>query len=232
MPQYSTHAFAEKVALITDGGNSYGRAIALQLALYGTFVIVGYHDPANRSAMEELKSLGTLAGAFKADTTSAAGALSLVSEVEDMFGRLDLLINTLKLDCDSDFLDTREDSWNKHVAAGLRSPFFVTQEAMRLMRPRPKPRIVNLAFAEKKTSAEMLRAGVVGLTRSLAEELAPEFRVNCVEVGGSDKIDDVELDAELFRSKSGAAEDDVARTVLFLLSSESVGLNGQILKVE
>ena len=73
MPTPSSHAFAEKVALITDGANPIGRAAAMQLALYGCFVIVGFSEetPENFRALEELKSLGTLANAVKSDVSTS-----------------------------------------------------------------------------------------------------------------------------------------------------------------
>lgn len=236
MSTYSTHAFAEKVALISDGSNPVGRAVALQLALYGAYVIVGWPagSSENRSALLELQSLGTLASSVEADVSRAAGGKILVGEVEKKFGRLDLLVNTLKYRSDSDFLETDEESWNRTVNTNLRSVFFVCREAIKLMKMRPKPRIVNIAYAEKKDIAfETVQAGLIGLTRSLAGEFAPQFRINCVEVGEADQRTETDenLDPELFRPKSGIAPDDVARAVLFLLSSEAVGLNGQVLTV-
>ena len=109
MSSQSVHAFAEKVALITDGTNPVGRAVAMQLALFGSYVIVGLpaESKEDENALEELKSLGTLANAVKADISTVEGAKRLVSEVEKMFGRIDLLVNCLKLETDSIFDETR-----------------------------------------------------------------------------------------------------------------------------
>ena len=111
MPAYSSHAFAEKVALVTDGENPIGRAVALQLALLGCYVIVGFSktDENSKRALLELQSLGTLANAVEANTSTVEGAKALAAEVEKMFGRLDLLINTLKFRYDSTFEETVED---------------------------------------------------------------------------------------------------------------------------
>jgi 3-oxoacyl-[acyl-carrier protein] reductase len=236
MPTPSTHAFSEKVALITDGADPVGRAIALQLALYGTYVIVGFptDDLENTGTLHELRSLGTLAGAVQTDIRTIDGARQLVGEVEKMFGRLDLLVNTLKYRSDSAFLETQEDLWTRTVDANLKSAFFVTREAIRLMSDRPKPAIVNLAYAgEGNVAFSAVQAALVGLTKSLAREFGPKFRINCVRI--SDKMKGEKkpeiLDPELFRPKKGISEDDIARAVVYLLSSEAVGLNGQILTV-
>ena len=239
MPAQSVHAFAEKVALVTDGSNPIGRAVAMQLALFGSYVIVGLPSESKEDehALEELKSLGTLANAVKADISTVEGAKHLVAEVENMFGRLDLLVNCLKLETDSIFDETDEKMFDDSVNANLKSAFFVTQEAIKLMEPRPKPKIVNVVSAvdTPETETNVLYAAsqtaVIGLTKSLAKQLPKNFRVNAVAV--SEKQTSAEnLDAELFRAKKGISADDVARTIVYLLSSEAIGLNGQVLTVE
>lgn len=234
MPAYSSHAFSEKVALVTDGENPIGRAVALQLALLGCYVIVGFPNAKAKNALEELRALGTLAGAVETDISTVEGAQMLVAEVEKMFGRLDLLVNTLKFKSDSTFEDTSEDVWRQMSDANLKSVFFVTQTALPLMKPRPKPVIVNVGYAktqEMDVAFEMTQAALVGLTRSLARTLAPKFRVNCVVVSEDAKKQPEDLDAELFRPKTGVSEDDAARAVIYLLSSEAVGLNGQVITI-
>jgi len=237
MPAPSVHAFAEKVALITDGANAVGRAVAMQLALQGSYVIVGLAFDDQASAIEELKSLGTLANAVKTDISTVEGAKTLVGEVEKMFGRIDLLVNCLKLETDSAFDETNEKAFDDSINANLKSAFFVTQEAIRLMKSRPKPKIVNLVSAIDTPEAEAnvlyaaTQNALVGFTKSLAKSLPKNFRVNAVAV--SEKQTSAEnLDSELFRAKKGISEDDVARTIVYLLSSEAIGLNGQILTLE
>lgn len=239
MPAQSIHAFSEKVALITDGESSIGRAVALQLALQGSYVIVGLANSSEASsrAIAELQNLGTLANAVEADISTVEGAKKLVAEVGKMFGRIDLLVNCLKFRSDSAFDETTEEVFDKSFEANLKAAFFVTQEAVRLMKSRPKPKIVNVVSAlDTNESAQNVlfavsQSAVLGLTKSLAESLPKNFRVNAVAVSEKQGKNE-NLDAELFRAKSGISEDDTARTILFLLSSEATGLNGQILKVE
>lgn len=233
----SVHAFAEKVALITDGANPVGRAVAMQLALQGSYVIVGISSDEQISAIEELKSLGTLANAVKADISTVEGAKTLVSEVEKMFGRIDLLVNCLKLETDSAFDETSEKTFDDAVNSNLKSTFFVTQESLKLMKTRPKPKIVNLVSALDTPETEMnvlfaaAQNALVGFTKSLAKNLPKNFRVNAVAVSEKQTKNE-NLDAELFRAKKGISEDDIARTIVYLLSSEAIGLNGQILTLE
>lgn len=238
MPAQSIHAFAEKVALVTDGTNSVGRATALQLALLGCYVIVGVSNASeeNIRALTELKNLGTLANTVETDITTLDGAKSLLGEVEKLYGRLDLLINTIKFEPTKSFEETSEDDWTQTVETNLKANFFVTREAIRLMKPRPKPVIVNVASAcdteetAKNIAFASVQSGIIGMTKAMALNLAPKFRVNAVAVSEKKKGDS-NLDNELFKIERGVASDDVARTIIYLLSSESIALNGQIITV-
>lgn len=238
MSAHSTHAFSEKVALVTDGANGIGRAVALQLALLGSYVIVGYSKPdeKSKSALIELQSLGTLAHAVEADCSSVSGARKLIEEVEKIYGRLDLLINTVKFAPESSFDEITEEVWTRNVDTNLKAMFFVTQTAARLMKARPKPVIVNVCSAldseesARNVALTSVQTGIVGMTKSMALELAPKFRVNCVAVSDKKLIDNT-LDAELFKPKTGVSDERVARAIVYLLSSEAAGLNGQILTV-
>lgn len=237
MSVQSVHQFAEKVALITDGASEIGRAVALQLALQGCYVIVGFSNASDETkrALLELQNLGTLANSVETDTSTVEGAKRLISEVEKLYGRLDLLINTLKFRSDSTFEEISETVWTQTVDANLKATFFVTQAAVNLMKARPKPAIVNVVSIceanEKNPAFSATQKSIISLTESLAKQLAPKFRVNAVAVGERKRETFENLDTELFRPPSGIAADDAARAVLFLLSSEAVGLNGQILTV-
>jgi shikimate 5-dehydrogenase len=123
MPQ-SIHGFAEKVALVINGSEGIGRAVGLQLALQGAFVICSYDTASDetKSALDELKSLGTLASSFE-----FTDAETLIDEVDNLFGRLDLLVNCLKAEDDSTFqIET------------------MVKASLRLMKFRPKGLIVNV----------------------------------------------------------------------------------------
>ena len=237
MPVQSIHQFAEKVALITDGANPIGRAVALQLALQGCYVVVGFSNASDedRRAVRELESLGTLATGVEADTSTANGARELIDAVEKLYGRLDLLVNTLKYRTDSTFEETGEAIWTETIDANLKAAFFIAQAAVKLMKARPKPAIVNIVAdceSDDDNLAFLLtQKSIINLTESLAKRLAPKFRVNAVAVGEAKRKTIENLDAELFGAQSGIAYDDAARAILFLLSSEAVGLNGQVLKV-
>lgn len=238
MSLQSIHQFSEKVALISDGTSAVGRAVALQLALQGSFVIVAFPESSAEStrAVQGLIELGTLAKAVNADVSTLAGIHDLVAEVDQAFGRLDLLVNCLKYKPESSFEDSTESDFSHTIDKNLRSAYFLTQAAMRLMNDRPKPKIVNIISAGDSagTGGDALfmasQSAITAMTRSLASSMPSNFRINCVAVSDRER-GKPDLDEDLFRQETTIPADDVARTVLYLLSSESIGLNGEVLTV-
>jgi NAD(P)-dependent dehydrogenase (short-subunit alcohol dehydrogenase family) len=201
MPAPTTHGFAEKVALIINGHEGIGRAVALQLALSGCYVIISYPAAYKEKAnvINELTSLGTLANAFEFTDSK-----TLIDEVEKLYGRLDLLVNCLKFDEDSEYFITE-----------------IVDESGRLMKLRPKPTIVSVIVQQNDQNVSSL----VEQTQRFTSQLLNNFRANLI-VTKSFKI---VQEHGLFESKQGVQNDDVARIVTFLLSNEAKALNGQVL---
>lgn len=234
----SVHQFAEKVALITDGTSPIGRAVAMQLALQGSYVVAGFRAIPGRDEdpLRELRELGTLAIAVEEDISTASGAKALVAEAAKSFGRIDLLVNCLKSGPQSSFDKTDEAEFASSMNRNLGAAYFVTQAALELMKSRPKPKIVNVISAcdTEEAGQNILfaasQAAMEGLTKAMSLSLSKNFRVNCVAVSEKKKGPDGS-DPELFRPQTVISADDAARTVVFLLSSEAIGLNGQILTV-
>jgi 3-oxoacyl-[acyl-carrier protein] reductase len=235
MSVQSVHAFSEKVALVTDGTSPIGRAVALQLALQGTYVIVGTgtNSEGRSDVLAEMISLGTLAKAVDADISTAEGVKTLVDAVDAAFGRLDLLVNCLKTSPHSTFENSEEADFDAVVGSNFKAAYLVTNACLRLMSDRPKPRIVNVLSRTATPNAplfEATQAAVEGFTRSLAKTLPRKFRVNAVAFADAGNAREG-FDPELFPMASSASADDTARAVLYLLSPEAVGVNGQVLEV-
>lgn len=233
MAAQNLRGFTEKVALVTDGANEIGRAVALQLALQGCYVIVGYSNinDNNRNALNELQAIGTLASAVEADASNLAGVKILFEKVEQSYGRLDLLVNTLKFAPESSFLETSEVDFAETMDANLKSVFFCSQFAAKLMQKRPSPSIVNVAYDDVAVNPALVaaNAAIIGLTKSLANKLAPKIRVNCVSVR---KFTENAEDMFAFLTESnGVSADDAARVVVYLLSSEAKAVTGQVISV-
>lgn len=240
MAEISQHAFAEKVVLVTGGDNAIGRAVAMQLGMYGAYVMVAFQRAGDSGpVIDELKSLGTLAAGIPYDEYGHAGAVEIVNQAEALYQRLDFLVNCTELSGFCNFESTSQQHFSAAANILLESAFFTTQECMRLMSKRPSPRIVNifskisLDDAEGDIAAMTLNESIGAFTQALAEGLPAKFQVNAVRVPGNRIAGepDEDLDPELFRPRGAVDPDVVARTVLFLLSSEAKGLRGQVLEL-
>ncbi|MBV9209707.1 MAG: SDR family oxidoreductase [Acidobacteria bacterium] len=248
MPAQNLRGFTERVALVTNGSSGIGRAVALQLALQGAYVIVNYRDAEDESLVNELRELGTLAHAVRGDVARSADVRLMFLAIEETFGRLDLLVNNAYLSHEAKLEELTEEAWEQVLSFTLKGAFLCSQAASRLMLKRPAPAIVNIisenALSGRAGSASLVaaQAGLAGLTKALARELAPRIRVNCVSVGGAAgdlainyydwsqalKHKGVEADK---RGHAPTAPDEVARACLYLLSSEAGSVNGQTLVV-
>lgn len=241
MPKPTQHAFSEKVALIAGASGVVGRAVAIQLALYGCYVIAttvrgGDEDT---ETLSELKDLGTLAHTYSADLADPLSVKGLLGFVRDEYDRLDILVNCSQHSIREPVEDENGDSFAAVVNGHLAPAFLLVEHSRALMEPRPSPGIVNVVPSPKVMKSlegsliSATSAGVIGLTRSLVGALPRHFRVNAVEVSTPpDGIEGAGVpDHGLFRADPGIRTDHVARAVVFLLSPEAKGLNGQVLKV-
>lgn len=250
MPGQSFRGFSERVALVTGGAHGISRAVALQLAYEGAYVILAYPpaEPDGASVVDELREIGTLAHAFAADVSRAAAVHQLFAEIEAMYGRLDLLVNSARLAAHAALSELTEEDWDETLSVNLKSVFLCAQAAARLMRQRPKAAIVNLAADTSlggprgQSAADVAaQAGIVGLTKALAQELAPRIRVNCVAVRGADanpspaqserESQAPNLETVGQQSERAPRPDEVARACLYLLSSDAAAITGQTLVV-
>ncbi|MDQ3256579.1 MAG: SDR family NAD(P)-dependent oxidoreductase [Acidobacteriota bacterium] len=147
MPGQNFRGFAERVALVTGGGSGVGRAVALQLALEGVYVIVNYApcDAEGGRVAEELREMGTLAHAVEGDVSRAVDVRRVFSAVEDAYGRLDLLVNAAGLAVGDARLDElSEEDWDTAMRLTLKGTFLCAQAAAPLLRQRPRPAMVNI----------------------------------------------------------------------------------------
>ena len=201
----------------------------MQLALNGSYVVVGIPNvgTSEKSSIDELESLGTLA--MSVDWETESGGNDLIEAVRDKFGRLDLLVNCLKSDNDT---AKNTDGTIEHY---LNSVCQLTEKAVQLMSERPKPRIVNVVSAcDTEIGSDPVfaatQAGIIGLTKALAIELPKHFRINALSI--SEKMAAANgFDPELVRPQPMVSPDDAARTILFLLPGESARIHGQVLSL-
>lgn len=182
----------KRVALVTGAGRNIGRAIALALARDGLAVVVNARS--NRQEAEavagEIAASGGEAMACLADVSDRAAVDAMLGQLNERFGRLDVLVNNAAIRAESPFEQTTYGSWRHALGVCLDGAFHCTQAAMPLLKASGAAAIVNIGGLTAHTGAAQrvqvvtAKAGLVGMTRALATELAPQgITVNCVSPG-------------------------------------------------
>ncbi len=234
-----------RVVLVTGAATGIGRAIALACGRAGAAVAVNHLGRAAEaeSVVRQLAAAGASALAFEADVTQAAAVTAMVSAVERAFGPIDALVNNAGILQEKPFLDTTEADWDRMLDTDLKSVFLMCKAVLPGMVARSTGVIVNIAsdlgvlgraqFAPYCAA----KAGVIGLTRSLAREFAPHIRVNAIAPGAvatamlsTEHMSPEWIAKELDIPQHRFGEpDEIAATALFLLSDLSRFYCGQVL---
>ncbi len=242
----SGEALKDRVVLVTGSSRGIGAAIAVSAAAAGASVAVHYNSwpEGARKTVERIQAAGGRAESFAADIADGASAEALVAEVISHFGRLDGLVNNAGLTQVGPFLEITPDEWQAVIATDLTAAFHTCRAALPTMVERGTGSIVNICsrlgqMGVAQTAAySAAKAGLIGLTRSLAREFGPAgIRVNAVapfvtvtdmttDLVDSDAGNDRLRDAALKRF--GTAE-EVATAVIFLLSDAASLFTGQTL---
>ncbi len=241
-------ALEGKVALVTGGSRGIGRAVALELARRGAEVAVNYahHAEAAQQVVAEIEALGRRAVALPADVGDAEQAAALVAAVLDACGRLDILVNNAGIVRDNLLLRMQESDWDAVLRVNLKGAFNTSKAAVRPMMRQHFGRIINISSVSGlmgqvgQANYAASKAGLIGLTKSMARELAARhITVNVVAPGFIMTDMTAALDESLRErlrefiplGRFGTAE-DVAGAVAFLASEEAAYITGVVLPVD
>ncbi len=172
----------KRVALVTGASRGIGAGTALALARAGADVAVNYRENADSAAAvcREISGLGQKALAVQADVSVAAEVRRMLSEVESRLGSVDILVNNAGISRPQKLEDITEKDWDDVLTINLKSVFLVTQAVIGGMRRRRWGRIINLSSVAAQTGGVVgphyaaSKAGILGLTHSLASSLARE----------------------------------------------------------
>ena len=240
-------AMQGKVMLVTGGAKRVGAAICRRLHAAGAQVAVHYHSSAQQALalQDELNRLRPKsAAAFQADLLDLDALPKLVHKVIKKFGQLDALVNNASSFYATPLAEVDEQQWHDLLGTNLRAPLFLAQAAADELRRRHGP-IVNIAdiHAERPMQGHLLysvaKAGLAALTRGLAQEMAPQVRVNAIAPGvivwpDGPEWEDVERRRKIVAHtllKREGEPDDIARAVVFLIQ-DAPYVTGQLIAVD
>jgi 3-oxoacyl-[acyl-carrier protein] reductase len=236
-----------KTALVTGGGRGIGREIALRLARAGCSVAVSDIDATTAgSTAKELEALGVRSLAIEANVAVGSDVEAMFNNCLAAFNTLDILVNNAGITRDGLLVRMKEEDWDLVLQVNLKSAYLCCKEAARIMMKARSGKIINIAsvvgmignFGQANYSAS--KAGLIGLTKTVARELAARsITVNAIAPGFiktamTDKLPDAEkekLATNIPMQKLGSAA-DVANAVLFLASPLADYITGQVLTVD
>ena len=238
----------ESVALVTGGSRGIGRAICLELARQGASVAVNYagNEQAALETVEACRALGVEAEAFQADVADPTACEELVKAVKDRFGHLDILVNNAGITRDGLLMTAKAEDFDKVLDTNLKGAYFCMKAASKVMMRQRYGRIISMSSVvglrgnAGQTSYSASKAGILGLTKSAAKELATRgVTVNAVAPGFIDTdmtsvLPENAKNAMLSTIPMGhpGAPEDVAQAVAFFARPESAYITGQVLCVD
>ena len=236
-----------KTALITGAGTGIGRAIALDLARSGAaLVLSGRRRELLEGVQQEVAGLGGTAHVHPADVAIPAQATALVDAAKSMLGRIDILVNNAGKTYDTLVLRMKWDALDETLAVNLKSMFYLSAAAGKVMLSQKSGSIVNITSVVAisgnagQSAYVAAKAGVIGLTKSLAQEFGSRnIRVNAVAPGFIETDMTARLPAEvktrykerISLGRFGSPE-EVARIVSFLASDDAAYVTGQVVAVD
>jgi 3-oxoacyl-[acyl-carrier protein] reductase len=241
--------FAGRAAIVTGGTRGIGRAIAVELAQRGADVAFNYAKSAEAAdaLKAELEALGVRVLSVQCDVASTEAAAEMVKQVKDAFGRIDFLVNNAGITRDNLILRMKEEDWDEVMDTNLKGAWNFAKAALRTMlRQDTGGSILNISSISGEvgmpgqSNYSASKAGMVGLTKALAKEVASrKVTVNALALGMvatdmAGKLDEAYQAKIIEQIPLGrfAEPAEIARIAAFLLSDDARYITGQVIQVD
>ena len=237
-----------KNCVVTGGSRGIGRAIALELAACGANVVVNYtrNSTAAEAVVAEIKSMGTIGMAVKADVSITSEVENLVNEVLNTLGSIDILVNNAGITRDNLIIRMTEKEFDDVINTNLKGAFICTKAVSKVMIKQKSGKIINVSSVvgivgnAGQSNYSAAKAGIIGFTKSMAKELAKRnINVNAVAPGFiqtdmtsvlPDKVKE-EFINSIPLMRIGKPE-DIAKAAAFLASEYSDYITGQVINID
>lgn len=237
-----------KTAIVTGASRGIGRAIALQLASEGANVVVNFSGSEQKASqvVEEIQNLGSQAIAVQANISDSDSVGQLMNATLEQFGSIDILVNNAGITRDNLLMRMKEDEWDDVINTNLKGVFLCTKAVTRQMMKQRAGRIINISSIvgvmgnAGQANYVAAKAGVIGLTKTTARELASRnILVNAIAPGfiTTEMTDALPEDVkssmltQIPLAKLGQPE-DIAKAVVFLASDDASYMTGQTLHID
>lgn len=237
-----------QVAIVTGGSRGIGRAICLELARLGVNVVVNYAGNVEKAneVVSECEKFGVKAIAVGADVSKMTEVEALVATTVETFGKIDILVNNAGITCDKLLMRMTESDFDRVIDTNLKGAFLTMKLVSKIMMKQRSGNIVNISSVvglmgnAGQMNYAASKAGVLGMTKSLAREIASRgVRVNAVAPGFIETDMTAELSAEIRENLTKniplgtlGSPEDVAKVVAFLVGDGGAYLTGQVISVD
>ncbi|MCI2253147.1 3-oxoacyl-[acyl-carrier-protein] reductase [Domibacillus sp. 8LH] len=237
-----------KIALVTGASRGIGKAIALELARLGADVVVNYagSEQKAKETADEITAMGRRSFIVQCDISDSEAVGAMVKETIDQFGRLDILVNNAGITRDNLMMRMKEQEWDEVINTNLKGVFLCTKAVTRQMMKQKSGRIINISSVVGRignagqANYTAAKAGVIGLTKASARELAPRgITVNAIAPGfiTTDMTDELPAEAKeqlISQIPLGTLGDtaDIAAAAAFLAGDGAKYITGQVLGVD
>ncbi|MBQ2640309.1 MAG: SDR family oxidoreductase [Bacilli bacterium] len=237
------------VALVTGSSRGIGKSIVIELAKVGINVVINYNK--NESKALELenyikKNYDVSVLSIKCDVSKEEEVINMVNTITDNFGKIDILVNNAGICNDSTFFDKSVKNFKRIIDVNLIGTYLCSKYVGQIMKKNKQGKIVNISssnaidsYYPESLDYDVSKAGVISLTHNMAVEFAPYINVNCIcpgwiktDMNKDLSIDQIEKEkSKILLNRFGSAL-EIAKVVVFLVSSKASYINDSIIKVD